>query len=135
MIAFDSNEAGGGALAVGSLVVLLVLHRTPESVLAAATTGPRPALYFVALPALGLLAGGYAAIGGPYAAVPLFALGSYLGVFGLGLALGSLLAPPPAGGLLATGLVLLSLAVVALVSSIRRSAAVVRFDALGPVDP
>jgi hypothetical protein len=129
-----SIRTGGIALAAASLLTLLVLHRTPASVVDAATAGLQQALYFVTLPAFGLLAGGYAATDRPYGAVPLFVLGSYVGTFGLGLVFGTLLTPGPAGPLLAVGLLLSSLAVVTLVASAGRLVAVLGFASLEPTD-
>lgn len=126
----DSNEIGGGALVAGFLVVLLVLYRNPVSGATAATDGVTTILYFAVLPVAGLLAGMYAYIDGPYSVVPLFLFGSYLGVFGVALMLGSVLGPNPVGLLLGIGILLLSLSLVVLVASVLRSTASVRLDFL-----
>jgi hypothetical protein len=122
------NELGGGALAIGSLLVLLVLYRDPASGIAAGTRGLQPAVYFLVLPVLGLLAGLYAAIGGPYGTVLLFLLGTYVGVFGLALTLGGLLTAGPVGFPLVVGLALLPLSLLALVSSLLRWATSLGLD-------
>jgi hypothetical protein len=124
----DSIETGGAALAAGFLLLLLLLYRDPAAGLAAATVDMRSALYFLVLPVAGLLAGAYAYADGPYSAVLLFALGSYLGVVGLSLTLGSLLAPAPAGLILGVGLLIVALALAALAASVLRSAASVGFS-------
>lgn len=126
MIDFNPRETGGGALVIGYLLVLLVLYRNPASGLEAATVNPQSVLYFVVLPVVGLLAGIYASVGGPYGAVPLFVLGSYLGIFGLALTLGYLLAPTPMGLPLVVGIVLLPLSIVALVASVLQLVASLR---------
>jgi uncharacterized membrane protein len=126
----DTNEIGGAALVAGFLVVLFVLYRDPVSGLDAATNGVATVVYFVVLPAAGVLAGVYAYTDGPYSVVPLFLLGSYLGVFGLALMLGSVLGPNPIGLPLGIGIVLLSLSLVVLVASVLRSTASVRLDFL-----
>lgn len=82
------------------------------------------------LPVAGLLAGVYAYADGPYSVVPLFFLGSYLGVFGLALMLGSVLGPNPIGLPLGIGVVLLSFSLVALVAGVLRTTASVRLDFL-----
>ncbi|MEF8840229.1 MAG: hypothetical protein V5A62_01200 [Haloarculaceae archaeon] len=126
----DTNEIGGTALVAGFVVVLVVLYRDPVSGLDAATDGAATVAYFVVLPVAGLLAGVYAYSDGPYSVVPLFLLGSYLGVFGLALTLGSVLGPNPIGLPLGIGIVLLSLSLVAVVASVLRSTASVRLDVL-----
>jgi len=113
-------------------MVLLVLYRNPARLLDAATMGAATALYFVVLPVAGLLAGVYAYTDGPYGVVPLFLLGSYLGVFGLGLTLGSVLGTNPIGISLGVGVVLLVLSLVALVASVLRTTASVPLDSLRP---
>ena len=65
-----------------------------------------------------LLGSVYADAHGPNSVVPLFLLGSYLGVFGLELMLGSVLGSTPIGLPLGIGVVLLSLSLVALVTSL-----------------
>ncbi|WP_255152796.1 hypothetical protein [Halorarius halobius] len=124
----DTHEIGGGALVAGFLVVLLALYRDPVNGIAAATDGVATTVYFVVLPVAGLLAGVYAYTDGPYSVVPLFLLGSYLGIFGLALILGSVLGPNPVGLPLGIGVVLLSLALVALVAGVLRTTASVRSD-------
>jgi hypothetical protein len=123
----NTNELGGTALVAGFLVVLLVLYRDPVRGLDAATI-----LYFVVLPVAGLLAGVYAYSDGPYGVVPLFLLGSYLGMFGLGLTLGSVLGTNPIGISLGVGVVLLVLSLVALVASVLQTTASVPLDSLRP---
>ncbi|MCQ4334181.1 hypothetical protein KM295_11970 [Natronomonas sp. F2-12] len=126
----DMNEIGGATLVAGFLTVLLVLYRDPVYGLDAATDGVASVVYFAVLPVTGLLAGVYAYTDGPYSVVPLFFLGSYLGVFGLALTLGSVLGPNPIGLFVGVGIVLLSLSLVALVASVLRSTASVRLDFL-----
>jgi hypothetical protein len=112
MLDIDTHEAGGAALLLGFLVVLVTLYREPASGVAAATASPGAVLYCIVLPAAGLLAGAYVSLGGPYSGVPLFLLGSYLGLFGL-------------------GLLLSGLATVALVASAWWLAAVLRLGSVG----
>jgi len=126
----DTNEIGGAALAVGFLLAVAVLYREPVSGWNAATAGVASAVYFLALPAAGLLAGVYAYIDGPYSAAPLFLLGSYLGVFGIALTLGTALRATPIGVYLGVGAVLLALSLVALVASVLRATAAVPLDSL-----
>lgn len=127
----DPHEAGGAALLLGFLIVLATLYRDPASGLATATVGPGAVFYFLVLPAAGLLCGGYVLLNGPYSGVPLFVLGSYLGVFGLGLLFGSLLAPGTDGLVLGVGLLLSGLATVALVASAWRLGAALGFGRFG----
>lgn len=115
---------------VGYALVVALLFRDPESALAAATAGPEAAAYFLALPTLGVVAGLYASLDGPLASAALFAFGSYLGVFGLGLTFGTLLSPAPVGPPLGVGLLGLALAVTALAASVLELASV-----LGPAAP
>ncbi len=124
----DTNEIGGAALVAGFLVVLLVLYRDPGSGVAAATQSVTSVVYFVVLPLTGLLAGVYAYADGPYSSLPLFLLGSYLGVFGLALTAGSVLRPNPIGLPLGIGLVLLGLSLVALLAVVLRSTSAVSID-------
>mgnify|MGYP006948679574 FL=1 len=119
MTDFDPNETGGGALTVGFLLVLAVLYRNPANGLEAAMVGPQSVLYFLVFPAVGILAGVYAAIDGPYHTALLFFLGSYLGVFGLALTVGRLLAPDPISLSLWIGLALLPLSVTVLLASLQ----------------
>jgi len=130
MIGFDRIETDGGTLVIGFVLVLGVLYRHPASGVEAATADPASLLYFAVLPVLGLVTGVYAALDGPYSTVPAFVLGSYLGVFGLALVFGTLLSPNPVGITTWIGLVLLALAVVALVASLLRVAASLRFGGL-----
>jgi hypothetical protein len=130
MIGFDRIETDGGTLVIGFVLVLAVLYRHPARGVEAATAAPASLLYFAVLPVLGLVAGVYAALDGPYSTVPVFVLGSYLGVFGLALVFGTLLSPNPVGIITWTGLVLLALAVVALVASLLRVATSLRFGGL-----
>jgi len=128
----DTNSIGGAALGAGFLVVLLVLYQDPVSGWAAATRGVATVVYFVVLPVAGVLAGVYAYTDGPYSVVPLFLLGSYLGVFGLGLTLGGVLGTGPLGVPFGVGVLLSVLSVVALVASILRTTGAVPLDALRP---
>lgn len=114
----DLNEVGGAALVVGFLLVALMLYRTPASGFETATANIRSVLYFLVIPLLGLFAGVYTYVGGAYGAVPLFLLGSYLGVFGVGLTFGGLLSQAPVGLPVAVGVASFLLAMVALVSSL-----------------
>ena len=117
----DPSDAGGAALFAGFVVVLGVLYaRTPATAIDTATSGVGATVYFVVLPALGLAAGLYAYVGGPYSGIPLFCLGSYLGVFGVGLTFGTLVAASPSIPLLVGGVALVALAVVAIVASLLR---------------
>jgi hypothetical protein len=131
MIGFDRIETDGAALMLGFALVLSLLYRNPVSGMDAIMADPASILYFGILPVVGLLSGGYAAFDGPYSAVLVLALGSYLGVFGLALTVGTLLSPPPVGIITGVGIVLLVLAVVALVTSLLHVAASVRFGTLG----
>lgn len=131
MLDTDPHETGGGALLLGFLVVLAMLYRDPASGLAAATATPGAVLYFLILPAAGLLAGGYAYLDGPYSGLSLFLLGGYLGLFGLGLLFGNLLAPRSDLLLLGVGLVLSGFATVALVASAWRLAAALQLGSIG----
>jgi uncharacterized membrane protein len=126
----DTNEIGGGALVAGFLVALLVLYRDPASGIAAATDGVATIVYFVVLPVAGILAGVYAYTDGPYSVVPLFLLGSYLGIFALALILGAILSPNPIGLPLGIGIILLVLSLVALLAGVLRSTSSVRLDFL-----
>jgi hypothetical protein len=115
----DPSHAGGAALVVGFLVVIGALYaRDPTVAVDAATANPTAAAYFLVLPTVGLAVGVYAYAGGPYSGIPLFCLGSYLGVFGVGLAFGTLVAESPSVPLLIGGVALVALAVVAIVASL-----------------
>lgn len=121
--AIDPSDAGGAALVAGYLVTIGVLYaKDPAGAVDAATAGAGATVYFVVLPALGLVSGIYAYAGGPYSGVALFALGSYLGVVGVGLTFGTLVAASTSAVLLAAGLTLVVLAVVAIVASLLRLA-------------
>jgi len=122
------DHATGGALAGGFVLVVLLLYRDPASGVDAATASLPSLVYFVVLPAAGVLVGAYASAGGPYSALPVVLFGTYLGVFGLALALGSALAPEPAGLPLGVGLVVLALSLAALVGSVVRVASAVDVD-------
>ncbi|MEF8825300.1 MAG: hypothetical protein V5A27_03015 [Halapricum sp.] len=126
----DTDTIGGSALLAGFSMIVLVLYRNPVSGVDAATNGVATVVYFILLPVAGFLAGVYAYADGPYSVVPLFLLGSYLGVFGLALALGSVLSPNPIGLPLGIGIVLLSLSLVALMASILQSVGSTRYDFL-----
>lgn len=117
----DPSDAGGAALFAGFVVVVGVLYaRSPATAIDTATSGLGAVIYFVVLPILGLAAGAYAYAGGPYSGIPLFCLGSYLGVFGVGLAFGTLVATSPSIPLVIGGVTLVALAVVAIVASLLR---------------
>jgi len=130
VIEFDTTKAGGRALAIGFLLTLVVLYRDPASGLDAATVGPRAVLYFLVLPVAGVLGGVYASVDGPYSTVPLFFLGSYLGVFGLAVTLGTALSRDVNALLLAVGLATFALAAVAIVTVFLELAAFLGFDPL-----
>ena len=115
----DASDAGSAALLVGFVVAISALYaRNPAAAIDAATSGVGATVYFVVLPALGLAGGVYAYADGPYSGVPLFCLGSYLGVFGVGLAFGTLAAASTSVLLLIGGVGLVALAVVAIVASL-----------------
>ena len=117
----DPSDAGGAALFAGFVVVVGVLYaRSPATATDTATSGLGAMVYFLVLPAVGLAAGVYAYADGPYSGVSLFCLGSYLGVFGVGLAFGTLAAESPSVPLLIGGVALVALAVVAIVASLLR---------------
>ena len=117
----DPSDAGGAALLAGFVVVIGVLYaRDPAAAIDAATSGVGATVYFAVLPVLGLAAGVYAYVGGPYSGIPLFSLGSDLGVFGVGLAFGTLVAASPSLPLLIGGVTLVALAVVVIVASLLR---------------
>lgn len=126
----NTNHLGGGALVAGYLLVLVLLFRDPASGVAAATGSLPAVLYFVVIPVAGLLAGAYSYVGGRHGTAGLFLLGSYLGVFGLALLVGGLLAADPGGLPVGVGVVLLLLALTALASSIRGAFPAVGLDAL-----
>ncbi len=117
----DPNETAGGSLVIGYLLVIVALYRSPASALEAATATPQTVVFFAVLPVLGLAAGAYAYVDGPYSGGPVFLFGSYLGLVGIALTLGALLGPTPLGLTLAVGVVVLALAVVALVASLKRA--------------
>jgi hypothetical protein len=117
----DPGDAGGAALLVGFVVMVAVLYaRNPVGAIEAATSGIEATVHFVVLPALGLAAGVYTSASGPYAGIPLFCFGSYLGVFGVGLAFGTLAAVSPSIPLLIGGIALVALGVVAILTSLLR---------------
>jgi hypothetical protein len=117
----DRRDASGAALVGGFPVVIGALYApNPTVAVDAATAGPRAAASLVVLPVLGVATGIYAAASGPYSGVPVFCLGSYLGVFGISLAFGALAAGAVPPALLAAGVVLVGLAVVAITSSLLR---------------
>ncbi len=126
----DHAKVGGAALAVGYALVLAVLYRSPGAGLEAATASGQSVLYFLVLPIAGVGAGVYAYRGGPYRTVPILILGGYLGVGGLGLTLGALLAPETAGVVLGTGIAGVACAVVALVASLAELGGGVRLEPL-----
>lgn len=135
MLGFDRIKADGGALVLGFALVLTLLYRHPAEGLEAATGDPASLFYFLVLPGIGLLTGIYAGLGGPFSTVPVFALGSYLGVFGVALTVGSLMAATPTWTTVGIGLVLLALAVVAFLTSVLRVVTFVPIGALGfPID-
>jgi hypothetical protein len=116
----DRETAGGVALAAGFLLAAAVLYRNPVDGLAAATATASAAVYFLALPTAGLLAGVYVVAGGRYAVPLLIAFGTYLGVFGVGLAVWSLLTADAPLVLSAVGATVTALSVVALVAGTLR---------------
>ncbi|WP_018257364.1 hypothetical protein [Halomicrobium katesii] len=125
------TERGGVVLVVGYAIVLLAVYRTPASAFETATASPEAALYFLVLPAVGILGGIYAYRDGPFGAVPLFVLGSYLGFFGLALSLGELLSARPLGVPLVAGLVGLLCATLALIAGLPTVDTVPRVGTLG----
>jgi len=110
------TDAVAVALLSGYLLVLAVLFRDPSAALAAATATPAAAVYFLVLPAGGLLAAGYAALDGPAAVLPAGLAGTYLGVVGVGLAVRAALAPGAGPLVGVAGVAAAALAVVALVA-------------------
>lgn len=109
------QQLGGRLTAVGYLIVFALLFRDPSRGLAAAGTA-QGQLFFIALPAFGLLSGVYAAFGGPFGAVGLFVAGSYLAV--IGLTFGFVLVPVSLPVSL-LGLVLFGCALTAVLASLR----------------
>jgi hypothetical protein len=109
------RRLGGRITAVGYLVVLGLLFRDPSRGLAAAGTA-QGRLFFLALPASGLLSGVYAAFDGPFGGVGLFIAGSYLAVVGLALAFALVPVSLPVSLL---GLVLFGCALTAVLASLR----------------
>ena len=129
----DPADAGGAALVGGFLLVIGVLYaRNPAGAVDAATAGFGAAAYFVVLPALGVAAGIYAYVGGPYSGIPLFCLGSYLGVFGIGLVFGTLVAESTSTPLLVGGIAAGILAIVAIVVALLQGFGAVSGELLGP---
>lgn len=115
----DPSDVGGTALLAGFMLIVAVLYaRTPAAAVDTATSGVGPIVYFIIVPALGLATGIYAYAGGPYRGIPLFCLGSYLGVFGVGLTAGTLAAASTSVALFVGGVTLIALAVVAIVASV-----------------
>jgi hypothetical protein len=127
---FDRNEAGGGALVVGYLVVLAGLYRAPSSALEAAMAGPQSVIYFIVLPVTGIAAGVYAYVHGPFSVVALFVLGCYLGFLGLALSLGALLSSNPAGIPLVVGLLGVLCATLALLAGLLQVAMFLRLGGI-----
>jgi hypothetical protein len=126
----DTDKIGDSALVAGLSTIVRVLYRNTASGIDAATGGVTTVVYVIPLPVAGVLAGVYAYADAPYSVVPLFLLGSYLGVFGLGLMLGSVPGSTPIGLSLALGVVLLVLSPVAPVTSVSRTTASVPLDFL-----
>lgn len=119
----EPETVGGGALIAGFALLAVTLYgRDPSGAFGAATADVQGAVYFLVLPALGLSAGVFAYAGGPYAGVPLFVFGSYLGVFGVGVTFGALVTTAPSAALVGVGVALVALAVTALVASLLRVA-------------
>ncbi|MFB6311701.1 MAG: hypothetical protein ABEH64_11050 [Salinirussus sp.] len=114
------HRTGGAALGLGYALVLVILFRNPSGGLTAALTSPDTIIIGIVLPVGGLLAGGYVWLGWPGTAIVGVLAASYLGlwgvVFGL-LVTGDLLM------VRVSGLVAVSLSVVALLGSLRRVAA------------
>lgn len=81
------------------------------------------------LPVVGLGAGVYVSADGPYSGVASFVLGSYLGVFGVVLTLGGLLASDQVPLLAGVGIILSSLGIVAIAASVLRFVAAYRSTA------
>ena len=127
----DRNETGGTALVVGYSIVLVAIYRTPTSAFETATGSFGPTLYFLALPAAGILGGIYAYRDGPFGAAALFVLGSYLGFFGIALSFGALLSANPVGIPLGVGLLGVLCATLALVAGVLQVATFLPFGALG----
>ncbi|MFB6111731.1 MAG: hypothetical protein ABEJ35_04250 [Halobacteriaceae archaeon] len=113
-----STELGGLALLAGCLLALLLSLGFLGPAGGAPTDGVATLTYFIVLPVAGLLGGAYAYFEGPYSGLPLFVLGSYMGVFGLGLSLTTGLSRRPSGILLGAGLLILAFAVTAVVASV-----------------
>ncbi|MFB6176334.1 MAG: hypothetical protein ABEI99_04175, partial [Halobaculum sp.] len=113
----------GGALFLGSLLVVGLLFSDLTAGLAAVTETAASLAYFVVLPTGVFLTGLYTAFGGPYSAVPVFLSGSYLGFFGVALTFGTAVAADPVWQLLLIGLLLSALSVVSLVGSLLQSTA------------
>jgi hypothetical protein len=128
MIDPNPTETGGGALVVGFLLVVLLLYRNPVAGLNAATVSVQSVLYFLVLPVVGILGGSYTYTDGRYSGVSLFLFGSYLGVFGLAVTLGSVLASGWIELSLWIGIGLLACSVTALAASVNRLVSLVRFE-------
>ncbi|WP_152420656.1 hypothetical protein [Halorubrum tebenquichense] len=126
----DRDETGGGALVVGYSIVLVAVYRTPASAFETTTGSLGAALYFLVLPAAGILGRIYAYRGGPFGAVPLFVLGSYLGFFGIALSFGALLSAAPVGIPLVGGLLGVLCATLALVTGLLQVTRFLPFRAL-----
>jgi len=117
--AVDLSDVRGGALVVGFVLLLTVLYAPdPGSALDRATASVGAAAYFLVLPTIGVAAGVYAYAGGPYAGGLAFAMGSYLGVFGIGLGFGTLVATGTSTPLLLGGITIVGCALTAIVGTV-----------------
>jgi hypothetical protein len=118
------DRAAGAALLIGHAVVVAILYRDPATGIRQATRGIPAVVYFLLLPAGGMVSGGYALLGGSHSSVFVFVSGSYLGVVGIALALEGVASAPIA--LAGVGVFVLS--VVAIVASVRSFVAFLGLD-------
>lgn len=82
-----TRRTGGIAVIVGYVLVFGLLVLDPATGFATATTSLANVLFFLGLPALGILAGIYAILEGSFSAFGLFVFSNYLAVIGVGLSL------------------------------------------------
>jgi hypothetical protein len=110
-----TKKTGGLAVVVGHVLVFVLVFLDPAAGVATATAGLGNVVFFLGLPALGVLAGLYATVEGSFSAFGLFVFSNYLAILGVGL---SLLTLTPLHITL-VGVVLFGLAGFAAVASLR----------------